>query len=525
MKKTFPILFWLFALCVANAQPINTNLSNGLLFDGEPFIALNPTNPQNLVAAWMGLKLSNGQFRVAIKTRASLNGGNTWSPVNTLPHFGAGFGSADESMAFDKNGVLYLAYIDYRQAPDSGGIYVARSLNGGLNWDAPSKAFDVYDVPNKRPIDRPWLVVDQSNTANAGALYLTTKPASWIAPPNRNYFKVSSDGGHTWSPIANVDGGMHLVGNLIAAPMAAPGTTQDGKFCAVYPSYVPNQNPLPAFYLASSKNKGQSFNYSTVLTALPTAQDTNFKNGYRFLANPIDSNQMAFFFPNSMNGDADILALHSNNGGQSWSSPVRVNDDPLANGKAQDMVWAAYNEEGKLAVTWRDRRDANANGFWNASYDFYYATSSDNGQTFSKNHPLSSQWVAFDSLITQNGNDFMSCAYQADTLYTVWGDTRSGRMNIYFAKTLASSNMNVGTILLNGESIGWDMFPNPGHDVLTISVNEQEIGKDLLVLDAQGKLMLQAQIRRSAFQISVADWAPGVYFLKIGTAVRRFIKA
>ena len=55
MKKTFPILFWLFALCVANAQPINTNLSNGLLFDGEPFIALNPTNPQNLVAAWMGL--------------------------------------------------------------------------------------------------------------------------------------------------------------------------------------------------------------------------------------------------------------------------------------------------------------------------------------------------------------------------------------------------------------------------------------------------------------------------------------
>lgn len=495
-----------------------------MLFDGEPFIAVNPTQPQNLIAAWMGLKLSNGQVRIAIKTRATMDGGNTWSPVNTLPHFGAGFGSADVSMAFDKNGILYLAYIDYRQAPDSGGVYVARSLNGGLNWDTPSKAFDAYDVPNKRPIDRPWLVVDQSNTIHAGTLYLTTKPAPWIAPPNRNYFKRSTDGGHTWTPIAPVDGGTHLVGNLIAAPMAAPGTTSNGLFCAVYPSYVPSQNPLPAFYLARSANLGQSFSYSTVIAALPAAQDTNFKSGYRFLANPADSNQMVFLFPNSMNGDADILALHSNDGGLSWSNPVRVNDDPMANGKAQDMVWAAYNEEGKLAVTWRDRRQANTNGFWNAGYDFYYAISKDNGQSFSANQKLSGQFIAFDSLIAENGNDFMSCAYQADTLYTVWGDTRNGRMNIFFAKTLASSNMNVGLQWLNEEDNTWQIFPNPAQGDLQIQVGEDRLGTPFWILDASGKVLLRESVQQLEWKISTAPWPRGLYYLKLGAEMRPFIK-
>jgi hypothetical protein len=524
MNKFLFCLSFLISLHVAKSQTTNTNISNGIVFDGEPYLAINPTNPQNLVAAWMGLKFSGGAFRVAIKTRASFDGGNSWSAVKTLPHFSTSFGSADESMVFDKNGLLYLAYIDYRQLPDSGGIYVARSLNGGLNWDTPSKAFDAYDVPNKRPIDRPWLVVDQSDTPNAGTLYITSKPAPWVFPPNRNYFKASSDGGHNWTPIANVDGGTHLVGNLIAQPMAAPATTRNGKFCAVYPSYVVSQNTLPAFYLASSKNKGQTFDYSTVMAAATMPMDTNFKNGYRLLANPADSNQMAFFLPSMMNGDADILALHSNNGGQTWSSPVRVNDDPVANGKAQDMVWAAYNGQGKLAVTWRDRRDANANGFWNAGYDFYYATSSDNGQTFSKNQKLSSQFVSFDSVLIQSGNDFMSCTYLADTLYTLWGDTRTGRMNIYFSKTIASSNMNVGTILLNGEAAPWEIYPNPTPGDLNISVGTEWLGQEMWVLDMHGRIIQREKILQPVFQVSTARLLPGSYILRIGMETQKFVK-
>jgi hypothetical protein len=149
IKKLLSIFVFFAVSQIGNAQIINTNLSNGIFFNGEPYLAINPTNNQNLVSAWMSMTFSSGQYHIAIKTRASFDGGASWSTANLLPHFGAGFGSADPSMAFDKNGLLYISYIDYTQAPDSGGIYVARSNNGGLNWDTPTKAFDMYDVPNK----------------------------------------------------------------------------------------------------------------------------------------------------------------------------------------------------------------------------------------------------------------------------------------------------------------------------------------------------------------------------------------
>lgn len=513
MKKIHCLIFSIVLIQISFAQPANTNISNGVLFDGEPFLAVNPTNNQNLVAAWMSLQFSGG-LKIAIKTRASFNGGNSWSSPVVLPHFGTGFGSADVSMAFDKNGLLYIAYIDYKQAPDSGGIYVARSFNGGLNWDTPSKAFDIYDVPIKRPVDRPWLVVDNSNTINSGTLYITTKPAPWIAPPNRNYFKASVDSGHTWTSIANVDGGTHLVGNLIAAPMATPATTANGNFCAIYPSYVTSQNPLPAYYFAKSNNQGVSFNYTTVYAAIPAANDTNLKNGYLLLANPVDSNKLIFLFSDAQNGDADIKALNSNDGGQTWGSLIRVNDDAVANGKAQDMVWGAYNETGKIVVTWRDRRNSSANGFWNAGYDFYYSTSADNGQTFSANQKLSNQFIAFDSILTQSGNDFMSCVYRGDTLYSVWGDNRNNKMNIYFAKTIVSTNTNVGFVQLDGEEPKWKIFPNPARNQINIETNSMQ-KTSFKIYNALGQLLQTGDLQNNLTTVQLDNYTNGIYSIEI----------
>lgn len=524
MKKIFSFFLLLLLAKYSNSQPSNTNLSNSLLFNGEPYLAINPTNNQNLVAAWMSLTFSSGQFVITIKTRASFDGGNSWSTANTLPHFGAGYGSADVSMAFNNNGLLFVSYIDYKQAPDSGGIYVARSTNGGLNWDTPTKAFDMYDVPNKRPIDRPWLVVDKSNTINSGTLYITTKPAPWIAPPNRNYFKVSTDNGFTWTSIANVDGGSNLIGNFIPQPMAAPATTLNGNFCAAYPSYVSTQNILPAYYLAKSSDRGQTFSYSTIIATVVEPIDSNYKSAYRLAANPIDSNKLVFLIPFSSNSDLDIMALNSYDGGQTWSNTVRVNDDTLSNGKGQDMVWAAYNELGNLAVTWRDRRNSNANGFWNAGYDFYYTTSTNNGATFSPNQKLTNQFVAFDSVLTQSGNDIMSCVYQGDTLYAIWGDTRSGKMNIYFSKTIASSNSSVAISLLTDDTSQWEIFPNPTSDFLSVNSKLDLRGKEISIYDVSGKKFICQIISDSSIKINTQKLEKGIYYLKIENEIKAFIK-
>ncbi len=516
LAKSFPmrtamIFLFLFIANISFAQ--ETNLSNSLLFDGEPYIAQNPANPRNLVVAWMGLKFNNGGFHIAIKTRASFDGGNTWSAVQTLPHLSPSFGSADVSMAFDLNGLLYLSYIDYRQLPDSGGVYVARSHNGGLTFDAPSKAFDMYDVAGKRPVDRPFIAVDANNGAK---VFITTKPAPWIAPPNRAYYKVSSDSGRTWTAIQPIDQTPYLIGNAIAAPLAALNIAADGSLQVLYPSYVPSQNPLPTFYRAASNNFGASWNYNLAIALNPGAADTNYKNAYHLICHPTDANKMCFVTTGYTYNDADIFSLHSEDGGNTWSAIQRVNDDAQSNGKGQDMVWSAYNERGDIAICWRDRRNASNNGFWNADYQFYYTTSTDNGASFSTNKMINTSLIPFDSLIVENGNDVMCCAFHADTLYTVWGDTRNGKMNIYFNKILSSSNASIGFADLDN-SLDWTIFPNPSHDIVKIKGAPAIVGKQWTLLNAEGQCLARGLVSQAEFEISLTEvQARGFLYLTIG---------
>jgi hypothetical protein len=117
----------------------------------------------------------------------------------------------------------------------------------------------------------------------------------------------------------------------------------------------------------------------------------------------------------------------------------------------------------------------------------------------------------------------MSCACADDTLYTVWGDTRNGKMNIYFSKTVASSNTSIIISLLDGEVFPWSIFPNPSKEELYVSVAPELTGKQISVFDANGKQVLTTIVTGKQIIINTRKFEPGIYFLKIGNDVKRFI--
>src|ERR1051325_8737962 len=193
--KVFLLILCITSFCAhAFSQPLNEKVSAGLVFDGEPYLAINPINPENMVIAWMSFDIK--QPLGSIRIRSSFDGGLTWGNELTMPHYAPKFHSADVSMAFHNDGKLYIAYIDYSTTlpHDSGVIVVAHSLDGGKTWSTPDKAFDAYDNDDL-PIDRPWIVVDNSGTSSDGMLYITTKSVYWDPLPNHPYFKSSADGG------------------------------------------------------------------------------------------------------------------------------------------------------------------------------------------------------------------------------------------------------------------------------------------------------------------------------------------
>lgn len=493
----------------------NTNISNSVYFDGEPYMAVNPANHKNIVIAWMGVTITGG-VKVSIKTKASFDGGQIWGSLHVKPHLSSTFGSADVSMAFRKDGTLFLSYIDYSAAKDSGAVYIVNSSNGGVTWSTPVKAFDLKEDQPKKPIDRPWLVVDNSTTSNKGMLYLTTKPAPWVAAPCRPYLKVSADSGQTWGTYRFIDTANYLVGNLIQAPMAANSVTSDGAFCAVYPSYVTSQSVYAKYYLAKSYNRGAGFQYTSVITNPTPVTDTNYKQGYRLATNPNNAQQMAFTFIDGRNGDPDVFVTSSNNGGSTWSTPLRVNNDPLSNGVAQDMPWADYDDSGDLLITWRDRRNASGTGF-QQPFETFAAVSHNNAGSFTGNVDLCTVLTPYDSILAQKGNDFMCCKLVGDTICATWGDMRTGKLNVFFCRTLDS--LTSGIIKVNTEEVDlMQVYPNPAKDSFTVKhVLKGERDLELFVYDAIGKQVLEIKEPSETEKINTQQLPAGTYYVKLVT--------
>src|SRR5580692_7875669 len=102
----FTILFC-FLSRISYSQ--NINLSNSPYWDGECNLQVNPLNPKHLVTAWMYFSLTN--LKNAIATRSSFDGGQTWTPLQILPHIYSSFTCADPTICFGKDSCVYLAYI------------------------------------------------------------------------------------------------------------------------------------------------------------------------------------------------------------------------------------------------------------------------------------------------------------------------------------------------------------------------------------------------------------------------------
>ena len=497
-----------------------SNLSAGLVFDGEPYLVINPSNTRNVAVAWMGYVLGQG---ITIKIKSSSDGGSTWSGVKTLPHLSPTWHSADPSMAFAKNGKLYLSYVDYRQSPDSGGVFVCSSTDGGNTWSTPVQAFDLFDNGDK-PLDRPWLAVDRSASATSGNLYITTKPAPWDPTPNHPYYKYSTDGGNTWSSICTLDSADYP-SNLIPAPMAYPTVSSTGKLTMIYPSWKGGLNPA-RFVVGESTDGGQTITRREVLSITQgNGGDTIAKLGYTILVNPADPNNLVFTGPDKSSGDYDITSMYTLNGGNSWSARQRVNDDSTGNNRDQEMVWQHFDESGNLAVAWRDRRHAGGSGYAQ-DYDIYAAVSRNKGQTFSKNFRLNQATAPYNTLLEQNGNDFLGLALADDTVYCAWGDMRTGKLNIFFSKTSASTGSNT-SVRVAEEPLSLQCYPNPANHSLYLPVSVTRMAERYTLLDASGRIIRTATIPHNQ-PIDVSELPRGLYWLQVQgkslDALGRFVK-
>ncbi len=518
LKRTsnFSLMIFVFLFSTTLSFGQNQNISQGNIFDGEPFLAINPNNSQHFVIAWMGF---NPFTKVLIKTKVSLNAGKTWSSVKNIPHTNIAYGSADPSLGFDNNGNVFLTYVDFSKSIDSGSVYLRKSTDGGLTWGAPVEVINAYSDLGKYPIDRPWMSIDLSNGANAGNIYVTTMPPTtfgFVAPPYRPYFAVSTNGGSSFKPWQYLDSTGWLAGNFIKQPMPTNCVSTDGIFYGIYPSYLPSQNIFAQFILASTSDAGNHFSYQSVFTSTNGVKDPLAKKGYLIRANPANASHLAFFYLDVTHGDLDVFIRESFNKGLTWTTSKRINNDPIGNNKMQDLLWADFDADGDLVVAWRDRRNGMDSTYKTAS-EIWGAVRLKDSSNFSPNFVISDNLTPYDTILALSGNDFLCIKLNRDTLNATWGDTRNGKLNIWFQRmTLDGKVLSIRN--LSSENIpAIKIYPNPASSMLTV------MGKDIIkivIVNSEGKILFTEQFQNyvNEVEIEINHFSTSVYFAHITTA-------
>jgi hypothetical protein len=127
----------------------------------------------------------------------------------------------------------------------------------------------------------------------------------------------------------------------------------------------------------------------------------------------------------------DVSFVRSTDGGVTWSSPVRVNDDPSGTDAWQWFGTMSVAPNGRIDVVWNDTRSS---GVDNLS-ELYYAFSTDAGTTWSANTPISPVFDSWLGWPDQNKlGDYYDMISDNGGVNLAYAATFNGEQDVYFLR-------------------------------------------------------------------------------------------
>src|ERR1041385_4487894 len=327
-------------------------------FFNEPAIAVNAKDPQQLAAAW----------QVGASVAYSRDGGQTWKTAEgTAPREYRV--SGDVSITYDAEGRAILCYIAFdklgttnywAQGATRNGVFIRRSLDGGQTWEPDAVTVISHESTPEIPFeDKPWVVAD-TRGPHAGNLYIGWTQFTLAA--SDLLFARSTDGGKTWSQpiklnsvsgLPRDDNGALEGFHGIVGPDGALYTIWDGR---------------DGIMMATSHDGGATFSKDRrIIPAGPGyfgITGVSRSNGFPQIGMDMRGGKhggnLYIAWSDYSNGDVDVFISSSADEGKTWSAPVRVNSDPIHNGRDQFFQWMAVDpQSGAVNLIFYDRRTDN----------------------------------------------------------------------------------------------------------------------------------------------------------------------
>jgi len=437
-----------------------------------PLLARNPKNGE-LVVADVDVR---GSRECAV--HISSDDGRSWFPggeIQEKPYtdcsIGAEYGPHVMPF-FDRNGVLYVVttandpkdLFEQSRAPTPEfprnrsfvprNVYLARSTDGGRSFDVRL----VYQGPKEDPHHGyNYAPVGAVDPDNPDYVYVGWAQGEWQSPkePVKAVVSASSDGGRTFAPpydISQLSGSEHPWlsvgrGGVVHASHWSKGF---GKPLAspTLPIPIARQDPVPIYYV-SSHDHGKTWNRMAIDPGVQAyyrppviAADPNSDAVYVVWYSTVEP--MNFALTGQGADRTEIFLRASLDGGKTWGERRTVNDD-AGKGFNHSLPGVSIAPNGRVDIAWSDSRNSPrpqaSPGRDKGLLDIYYASSEDQGRTFSPNQKINDRAIDRSLGVWSNSVNASVATGMASTNSEVdfaWQDPRAGSNeaqseDVYFA--------------------------------------------------------------------------------------------
>lgn len=384
-----------FAACTdgATGTPGETLYVNA---EVEPWVDVNPVNPNNILAVWQQDRWSNGGAH-GLLTAVSHNGGQTWS--RTFAHLSTCAGgttanggdyarASDPWVTFAPNGDAYQISLSVDANAIKSAILVSKSSDGGDTWSEPTTLIVDSGVRDSSWAfnDKETITADPNNPNYIYAVWdRFTSPAgsskaSFLGLFNSRsfrepiWFSRTTDGGKTWEPARKIYDRSSQNGTIGNQIVVLP----NGDLVNIFDEFFVNKNSNgqrgESIAIIRSTDKGVTWSKTSIVVAASleigafdpdTGRPIRAEGGIPDIAvNRTNGTLYAVWQDSRFSGVDEVALSMSTDGGFTWSAPVKVNQTPRNATAANQQAFLPsvhVADDGTVAVSYYDFRSNDTN--------------------------------------------------------------------------------------------------------------------------------------------------------------------